>query len=195
MVKPEGEEKMDVLECIASRRSIRSYTDEQIPEDTLMELIEMGVKAPTGSALEPWGFVILQDREELEALSAKAKETILKNLDTYAYFKQYKNLLEDPKFNIFNNAPTVLVIYGNTASHWYVYDCSLVAGNIMLAAYSQGIGSCWIGFAEAVLNTKEFKEKHGVPEGYELVCTLGLGYMKGKPQPPKRKKPLIFHKG
>jgi len=185
---------MDVLECIATRRSIRSYTDEQISEETLLELLELGTKAPTGSGQEPWGFVILQDREELERLSAKAKQTIKENLASYPYFEQYKSWLDNPKFNIFNNAPTVLVIYGNTASHWHVYDCSLVAGNIMLAAYSKGIGSCWIGFAEAVLNTKEFKEQHGVPEGYELVSTLGLGYMKEKLQPPKRKKPLIFSK-
>jgi len=183
---------MDVLECISTRRSIRSYTDEQIPEETLLELIELGTKAPTGSKQEPWGFVILQDQGEIENLSAKAKQIILENFDAYPHFKQYQNLVEDPKFNIFNNAPTVLVIYGNTASHWYVYDCSLAAGNIMLAAYSKGIGSCWIGFAEAILNTQEFKDKHGVPEEFNLVCAIGLGYMKEKLEPPTRKKPLIF---
>ena len=186
---------MDVLECISTRRSIRSYTEEQISEDTLLELIELGTKAPTGSGQEPWGFVILQNQEEIESLSDKAKQIIRENLADYPYFEQYKAFLEDPKSNIFNNAPTVLVIYGNTASHWHVYDCSLVAGNIMLAAYSKGIGSCWIGFAEAISNSKEFKDQHGVPEGYNLVCTLGLGYIKEKLQPPKRKKPLIFSKG
>ncbi|NLT95984.1 MAG: nitroreductase family protein [Clostridia bacterium] len=186
---------MDVLECIATRRSIRSYTDEQIPEETILELIELGIKAPTGSRQEPWGFVILQNREEIENLSNKAKQIIKENIDSYPFFKQYEKWFENPKFNIFNNAPTVLVIYGNTASHWHVYDCSLVAGNIILAAYSKGIGSCWIGFAEAILNTKEFKDLHGVPEEYNLVSTLCLGYMKEKPQPPERKKPLIFNKG
>ena len=87
-----------------------------------------------------------------------------------------------------------MIIYGNTDSHWNVYDCSLVAGNIMLGAYEMGIGSCWIGFGEYMLNTKEFKKKYGVPENFQVVCPLTLGYMKIKPKPPVRKAPIIFNK-
>ncbi|QXE18596.1 nitroreductase family protein [Clostridium sp. 001] len=185
---------MEVLECISGKRSVRAYTDEVISKETITNLIELGTKASTGSGLEPWGFVVIQDKDEIDSLSEATKQYLLKNIEKYPYLGQYESWLKNPKYNIFNNAGTVLVIYGNKESHWHVYDCSLAAGNIMLAAHSMGIGTCWIGFAEALLNTKEFKEKHGVPENYELVSTMSMGYMKIKLTPPERKKPLIFSK-
>ncbi|AZV58271.1 nitroreductase family protein [Clostridium sp. AWRP] len=185
---------MEVLECISSKRSVRAYTDEVISKETITNLIELGTKASTGSGLEPWGFVVIQDKKEIDSLSEATKQYLLKHIEEYPHLSQYESWLNNPKYNIFNNAGTVLVIYGNKESHWHVYDCSLAAGNIMLAAHSMGIGTCWIGFAEVLLNTKEFKEKHGVPENYELVSTMSMGYMKTKLTPPERKKPLIFSK-
>ncbi|MBV7274738.1 nitroreductase family protein [Clostridium sp. PL3] len=185
---------MDILECINSKRSIRAYTDEIISEETLMNLIELGTKVSTGSGMEPWGFVIIKNKDEIDSLSETSKKYLLENLEKYPYLHQYEEWLKSPEYSIFNHANTLLLIYGNTESHWYVYDCSLAAGNIMLAAHSMEIGTCWIGFAEHTLNTKEFKEKHGVPEQYELVCPMSMGYMKTKLTPPKRKEPIIFSK-
>lgn len=185
---------MGILECINSKRSIRVYEDEIIPEDILTDLIELGTKSSTGSGLEPWGFVVIQDKNEIDSLSKMTKQYLLDNFEKYPYLHQYENWLKNPQYSIFNHANTLLIIYGNVESHWYIYDCSLVAGNIMLAAHSMGIGTCWIGFAEHTLNTKEFKEKYGVPEQYELVCPMSIGYMKTKLTPPKRKKPIIFNK-
>ncbi|MCR6547020.1 nitroreductase family protein [Dehalobacterium formicoaceticum] len=185
---------MEVLECINTKRSGRAYTDELISQETLHNLIELGTKASNGSGLESWGFVIMQDKAEIDSLSERTKQYLADNLEKYPYFHQYESWLTNPKFHVFNHANTVLVIYGNTESHWHVYDCSLAAGNIMLAAHSMGIGTCWIGFAEPILNTKEFKKKHGVPEEYELVSTLSMGYMKVALPSPKRKKPIIFNK-
>jgi Nitroreductase len=190
----EGEIKMDILECINSKRSIRAYTNEIISEETLTSLIELGTKASTGSGIEPWGFVVIRDKNEIDSLSEMSKKYLLNNLEKYPYLNQYENWLKSPEYSIFNHANTILLVYGNTESHWYVYDCSLASGNIMLAAHGMGIGTCWIGFAEHTLNTKEFKEKYGVPEKYELVCPMSMGYMKTKLTPPKRNKPIIFHK-
>lgn len=186
--------KMEILECINNKRSIRAYTDEIIPKEILTNLIELGTKASTGSGLEPWGFVIIQNKDEIDSLSEMIKQYLLDNFEQYPYLHQYESWLKNPKYSVFNHANTLLIIYGNTESHWHVYDCSLAAGNIMLASNSMGIGTCWIGFAEYILNTKEFKEEHGVPEKYELVCPMSMGYIKTKLTPTKRKKPIIFHK-
>ena len=59
---------LDVTEAIENRRSIRQYTDAPISQDTMDRLISLAVKAPTGSGMEPWGFVILRDRDEIDAL-------------------------------------------------------------------------------------------------------------------------------
>lgn len=64
----------------------------------------------------------------------------------------------------------------------------------MLAAYEIEIGTCWIGFAEYMLNAAEFKQKYNVPENYDLVYPMSIGYMKTKLTPPKRKKTVVFYR-
>ena len=131
---------------------------------------------------------------EIDTLSKEIKNYLLENLENYPYLNQYESWLKNDKYSIFNHAPSLIIIYGSIESHWYVYDCTLAAGNIMLAAQNMGIGTCWIGFAEYYLNTTEFKSKYNVPANYELVAPLSCGFMKTKMQPPKRKPPIIFNK-
>ena len=88
----------------------------------------------------------------------------------------------------------MFVLFVDRGLDWHVYDCSLVAGNIMLLAESEGIGCCWIGFAEAVLNTAEFKKAHNVPDHFELVSTISMGYSNSKLKPATRRPPMIFSK-
>lgn len=183
---------MDVIECINNRRSIRTYTDEVISKDLLHELITLGTKAATGSNEQPWGFLAIQDEDEINQLSEEIKASFNENMDSDPALKRYQSWMSNPKFHIFNKAKTVLAIYGNTNSGWYVYDCSLAAGNIMLAAETMNIGTCWVGFAGTWFNSKKFKDEHNVPAEYELVSTLSMGY-KAKQLPPSiRKEPVIF---
>lgn len=185
---------MNIIECINTKRSVRNYKEEQIPYETISELITLGTKASTGSNQQPWGFVVIQDKLEINELSEEIKKYLANNLEKYPYLSQYESWFQKDSFNVFNNAPTLIVIYGNTDSHWYVYDCSLAAGNIMLAAHSMGIGSCWIGFSEFYFNTPDFKKKYKIPENYEWVSTLGCGYTKGDLKLPKRQPPIVFNK-
>lgn len=184
---------MDVLECINAKRSYRTYTEEIISDEVIKQLIVLGTKASTGSGMEAWGFVIIKNKKEINDLSDKIKIHILGNYEKYPYLKEYESWMNNPKYNVFNNANQLLIIYGNKDSHWYVYDCTLAAANIMLAAHSMNIGTCWIGFAEYICDTKEFKEKYNISENYTLVCPMSIGYMEGKLSLPKRKEPLIFY--
>lgn len=183
---------MEVLECIQSKRSVRKYKDRKIEEKTIQTLIELGCKASTGCNLQPWGFVIIQNKEEIDQLSRQIKSNLLQNLTKYPHFMQFKSSLENPDYHIFHHANQLLLIYGNRHSHYYREDCTLCAANIMLAAHSMQIGTCWIGFAEYELNTITFKQAHQVPEEFELVCPLTIGYEIGPLAPPQRKAPLIF---
>lgn len=185
---------MDVIQCISEKRSVRNYTDEIIPMSVIEELLTLGTKASNGSGMEPWGFAVIQGKEEIAELSDIAKIDILNNIESFPYLKQYEGWMVNPKINLFNRAGNLLLIYGSKDSHWSVYDCSMAAGNIMLAAHSMGIGTCWVGFGEYTMNRKDIKEKYNVPENYELICCMSMGYMKEKPEPPKRKPPVIFNK-
>ena len=169
---------MDIFECIKTKRSVRTYEDKCISNEDMDKLIELGTMASTGSGMEPWGFVVLNNKEEINQWSEKIKA----------------HLLENTKYSVFNHANTLLIIYGDKNSHWRTYDCSLAAGNIMLAAHEMGIGTCWIGFAEYMLNTDEFKQKYNIPENFELICPMSIGYMKKRLDQPKRKKPTIFYR-
>ncbi|KZL89213.1 nitroreductase family protein [Clostridium magnum] len=184
--------KMNVKECISNKRSVRAYTEQEISDEVINELINLGTKASTGSNHQPWGFVVIKNKDEIQALSEETKTYLLKNLEQYPYLQQYKSWLTNPKFSVFNHANCLIIVYGDTSSHWYVYDCTLAAGNIMLSAHDMGLGTCWIGFAEHVCNAPEFKEKYNVPENFELVCPMSIGYMKTKMYPPVRKEPNIF---
>ena len=185
---------MDTIKCIETKRSVRAYTDEVISDEIMNQLIELGTKASTGSNMQPWGFVVIQDKDEIDKMSEAIKEELLKNLEDYPHLKQYKNWLENPNYSVFNHASNLLIIYGNKESYYYREDCSLCAANIMLAAHSMNIGTCWIGFAEYYANTPEFKKKYHVPENFDLVCTMSMGYTKVDLNPPKRDKAIIFNK-
>lgn len=181
-------------EDFAARRSARKYTHRIIPLETMQELIRCGTAAATGSNMQPWGFVLIQDKDEISRLNDLTKEYVKNNLESLPYLAQYSKWLNNPEFSLFYNAANLLIIYGNTESNWYVYDCSMAAGNIMLAGAHQGIGACWIGFAHQTLNTLEFKAKYNVPENYDLVCPMSMGYVYGEPKSaPKRRDAIIFN--
>ena len=74
-------------------------------------------------------------------------------------------------------------------------DCCLAAQNFMLAAHAQGLGTCWIGFSEAWLNTAEAKAKLGIPPGFKSVAPIIVGYPKGSAHSPKRRAPDIRRVG
>ena len=183
---------VNVIEAVRNRRSIRSFTGEPVPEKTMDRLLDLAVSAATGSGLEPWGFVILNDRDEIRACSDAVKQRILNCPGEYPEFAQYLDWLRKDSYNIFYNAGTVLVIYGDQSSPWHVFDCTLAAANVMLCAQSENIGSCWIGFAQALFDTPQFRKEHHVPDGFRLVSTLALGYAKGSLPPCTRKAPRIF---
>ena len=186
---------MNVTESINTRRSIRSFTDQAIPQEVIDQLIILGTKAATGSGNQSWGFVILTDKDEMKQLSDGTKKYLRENLEKYPYLQQYENWIKDENFNIFYDAPCLLIIYGDTNSHWYVYDCTLAAGNIMLAASEYGLGTCWIGFAEHICDTATFKLKYNVPCQYKLVCPMVVGYHKLQLPPPNRKPAPVFSNG
>lgn len=186
---------MEVIDCIQSRRSVRKFSDKKVDYNTIIDLIKIGTYAPTAQMREPWGFVVIQDKEEMKRLSDMAKVDILERLDELPQFKNYEKFFSDPEFNIFYEAENLLLVYGDTTTRWYKEDCSALAENIILAAFSQNIGTCWIGFSKDLFDSKEFKEKYNIPESYESVSALILGYMNFIPNPPKRREPIIFSRG
>jgi nitroreductase len=182
-------------EVIKSRRSCRLYSPEPLSRERIEALIADAVWAPSGSNNQPWRFVVIQSQERLKKYSDLAKQQWLaglqQNPSPTPQMKAYEKLLRDPEFNIFYNASTLVVVYGHSSSRWHIYDCSMVAHNLMLLAEGDGLASCWIGFAHWVLDSNAVKQELGIPAECELVAPIILGHpAQAGPRPEVPRKPF-----
>jgi nitroreductase len=103
----------------------------------------------------------------------------------------FRSLLEAPDFHIFYRAPVLILISATGQGPWIVEDCSLAAENLMLAAYSAGLGTCWIGFAQSFLNTPEGKKILSLPPACVSIAPIIVGRPKAFPAQAPRKEPEI----
>lgn len=174
----------DVLKAIAGRRSIRQYRGEQIQDAELKAILEAGLQAPSGHDTQPWHFTVIQKRELIDEISAGSKTVMRKSgVDWIA------KLGETEKYNIFYNAPTVVLLAARKDALSPVADVSAALQNMLIAAESLGIGSCWMGFVKFFFQDAQNYKKIGIPEGYEVNYGMTLGYKPAgwKASPRQRK--------
>jgi nitroreductase len=177
---------MELLQAINERRSVREYTDEPVSDATIRALIDAAIQAPSAINQQPWCFVVVKDRRLLERISSRAKAHLLKaSLGAPAH--PFRDMLNDPGFDIFYHAPVLVVIGAAQPTDWAVEDCALAAENLMLAAHGMGLGTCWIGFAQHWLATQEGKEALGLPPSCTPIAPIVVGHPRRKAVPVPRK--------
>ena len=157
---------------IVERRSCRKYSSTQIKEDELNSVLKAGEYAPTGMGMQSPIIVVLQNKSIIDKLSKINAKIMGKD--------------EDP----FYGAPTVLVVLADKNIGTYIEDGSLVLGNLMNAAYSLGLGSCWIHRAKEEFETDEGKEllkEWNISENYVGIGHCILGYPEEKSEAKPRK--------
>jgi len=174
---------MEALEAIMTRRSVRKFGTKQIPDAVLETILKAGTYAPSALALQPWAFVVIQDRQFLQKVSDYCKPVMISLMKDAldGMSDAFRQLLESPGFSIYYNAPTVIMVVGKSSSRFREIDCSLAAENMILAAHALGIGSCWIGSAEVAFGNPELMAGFRIPEGYSPVGTIVFGYPEEKP--------------
>ena len=151
----------ETLSVLKSRRSVRAYKPELIEEEKLNAIIEAGTYAATGMGKQSPIIIAVTDKEvrdELSKINAK-----IMGVD----------------FDPFYGAPEVLVVLANKEEPTYVYDGSLVMGNLMNAAADLGVASCWVHRAKETFETdygKALLTKLGIEGDYEGIGNLILGY-------------------
>lgn len=166
-----------ILDNIYQRRSVRNFTDKEIPEEIIKELIKAGTYAPTAMNAQPWRFVVVTNKQLIAEYDERAKKDFIEMYkDTkIPQLSAYLRNMSNPQMHLFYGAPVLILIFASSAG-MADHDCALAAENMMLAAQSLGIGSCWIGLAIGLGNDAEFLKKVGVPEGHKLVAPLIFGY-------------------
>ena len=164
----------ETLRVLRERRSIRRYQSGQIKPEELYAILDAGTWAPSGMGLQTAVMVAVQDPE------------------TIAYMSRLNAQIQGkPGTDPFYGAPTVVVVLADGEKPNWMRDGSLVMGNLMTAAWSIGIGSCWINRAMEFFDMPEGKallRKWGLPETLRGVGNCILGYIDGDVPAPKPRK-------
>lgn len=177
-----------ILKAIKSRRAIRSFEDKEVPDLAIQTLLEAATYAPSAINIQPWKFTVITNKEEMKKISDIAKPGIIQALpDVGEEVLRIKKQLSNPEHNIFYNAPLLIFVSG-VKSPYAIYDCSMAALNMMLAAFSIGIGSCWIGSSVPTANNPKVKKSLGIPEDHDVHAAIVFGFPKGGfPKAPSKR--------
>ena len=172
------EEKNTVIETIMTRRSVRKYQPQAVNRDTMQIIVECGINAPNAINRQAWEIRVVDNPEVIKKL-------------TDLYVKDNPKEAENPSFiNMFRNAPTVAFIANDTTFAYSPVDCGLMAENMILSAWSMGIGSCCLGgparFMKSNPEANKYLQEMGFSENYDLLLCIGFGYPAETPKAKPR---------
>ena len=184
---------MPFSEVLLKRRSIRKYLDKLVDLDVLQELIHESTLAPSAGNQQSWKFIIVQNPQVLRKISEDCKGNLLARIaaNPNDYAQKYEHMLQKETFNIFYNAPCLVLILGESQIKNLLFDCTLAASYFMMAAAAKGLGTCWVNFARELTNPA-LLEQIGVPKNHTIVAPIIIGYPAIVPAPPKRKTATIL---
>lgn len=167
----------DLLEIIQSRRSIRNYQDKAVPDDVLNKILEAVRWSPSWANTQCWEVVVVKDQETKQKLQSVLTPT-------------------NPAIKAMVEAPVILVLCGQlnkSGSYkgqtvtkfgdWFLFDLGIATQSICLTAHSLGLGTVVAG----LFDHNQAKQVLSVPEGFEVVVMLPLGYPAKEPSAPKRR--------
>lgn len=140
------------------RRSVRKFTDQEVEEEKIKNILNAAMVAPSANHVNPWEFIVVRDKKKLNDLSE---------------IGMWQKFIAD------SNVSIVIVANPNDTDKW-VQDCSLAAGHIYLETANQGLGSCWANVLSEVNveNDREklVKEVLEIPGEYRVLCVMAIGY-------------------
>jgi nitroreductase len=148
---------MDAIETIFTRRSIRAYTDQPIPGETIELLLKAAMQAPSAGNQQAWQFVAITDRSRLNSLA-----------EVLPYGK------------MLTSAPLCIVVCGDLglekSKGYWVQDCSAATQNILLAAHALGLGAVWLGVYPREDRVRDVCNTLGIPETVTPLCAIAIGF-------------------
>jgi len=181
----------DTLSTIKNRRSTRTFRSEQIKADELKAVLEAGSAAPSANT-QARHFTVIQNPGLLSWLNQEAKEQAKQ-------FEPLQELANSEHFHIFYDAPTVVLVSAEESGIALESDCAAATENMLLAAESIGLGSCWIGFVLVLFaspNANDYGKRLGIPDRYTPYAAAAFGYKTGEAvnTPPRRGSLINYQK-
>ncbi|MFH1753044.1 MAG: nitroreductase [Candidatus Omnitrophota bacterium] len=189
-----------VIENIKSRRSVRDFRQDGIPEEVIKKILEAGSFAPSALNRQPWRFVVVSEEAAIKELSLAVRKRLkglyrltpilrffLKDFRDERFVKALKKTASSEEETVFHGAPLVIFAANDTRYSNTVIDCALACQNMALAAHSMGVGSCFIGRAKAIPR-RSLLMKFSLPAYYDFNTCVAFGYAKeAQRTPPPRK--------
>ena len=179
-----------ILDAIYSRRAVRQYLSKRVSERHIRAVIDAAIQAPSAMNNQPWAFIVIQNPRLLNQISREAKQEIFRSPE---WGRSRSHVpVDDPEFNIFYGATTLIVICAKTEAGFFPFgDCYLAAQNLMLSAHQLGLATCPIGLARDVLRERTWRSELSIPADYEPVLPIIVGYGAGT-TPPTPRAPAKF---
>ena len=170
----------ETIKDILTRRSCKKYKPDMISDEAIATIVDCALAAPTGRNRQSSIILVVKDKEARDALSRANARVLGADIDP------------------FYGAPVVLVVLAKSDVNTHVYDGSVTAENILLAAHSLGLGACWIHRAKEVFETDEYKaliKSLGIEDEYEGIanCTVGVPVWDELPAPLARNDGRVFY--
>lgn len=168
----------EVINQMVNRHSCKKYKDDPVPQELLDQIIDAGLHAANGMSKQSPIILCVTNKELRDRLSKLNGDVMGAKIDP------------------FYNAPAVLIVLANKDVMTYLYDGSLVAGNMLNAADSLGLGACWIHRAKEVFESEEGKQilkDLGIEGNYEGIANVIVGYKNGEPVVHEIKENRVYY--
>ncbi len=180
-------------ELLKKRRAVRHFEDREVPESVISEIIAETCMAPSAGNGQPWQFAVIRSREMIGRLSRESKAAFLEDIEKNpdAPIQKYESVLRLAEFNVFYNAPCLVLITGEVSVRSLYVDCGLAAAYFMFSAAARGLGTCWVDLGGNIRDAKT-REELGLTPAHRIVAPLIVGYPTMIPEMPKREPPKIL---
>jgi nitroreductase len=184
---------VEFFDLLVKRRSVRDFQGKGISLESIREIIRDSCLAPSSGNGQPWKFVIVNSKEWMKRLSDESKKNILSSIEMNpgSPLEKYEVALRNPDFNVFYNAPCLIYIGCSKDVRSAQVDCALAASYLMFSAAAKDLGTCWIALGGEIKDLA-LRREIGMPEDYQIIAPIILGYPKNIPTTPMRNEPNIL---
>ncbi len=182
----------EVLNCIHTRRSVRSFQQKQIKDEELAILLDAAIWAPSGGNNQKWLFTAVQNQSHLLKLNELVRDGFQTWIpdDDYPGKKAAKAFARKEIFNFYYHAPTIIIASYIPNHENAMADCSLAMENIFLAAQSMKIGTCYLNYLHWLRNDttiRDYLTNFGIPKEHTICSSAAIGYIDHLSPAPARK--------
>ncbi|SCM82857.1 Nitroreductase [uncultured Sporomusa sp.] len=187
-----------VLENIMTRRSVRAYQKKQISKEDLQTILMAGSFAPNGMGLQNWRFTAIQNPVILAKVNEAIRQTLLAIpivAETHPYIVSLIEKARDMNADFLYHAPTFILVSNLQDNGNSMPDSALAIGNMMLAAHSLGIGSCWLNQLPGLTHMPHIRallDELDIPQNHIVYGSVVMGYAAGEVNPAAPRKDVIY---